>query len=223
MRTDEPTRVARRAHVRGRRARRGARRPAGAPAVARGGLPRAHGRGGRSVRGEGERRGDPRSTRRSRHARALRPPAPLGAARLLAQPGGGLLHLPVPAAALPAARLRLLGEDLRRAGGRGAARRARRLRLRQHGLRRPRDPARAPARERDPQAAALDAAAAGDLRRGACSPRRSSSSRSRRSRCSCSAARSTARRSPRTGGSFVVDDRGRRSRVRRTRHCDGVA
>ena len=58
-------------------------------------------------------------------APALRPPAPLGAARLLAQPRGRVLHLPVPAAAVRPARLGLLGEDLRRAGGLGGPRRAR--------------------------------------------------------------------------------------------------
>ena len=44
--------------------------------------------------------------------------------RLLAQQGGGALHLPLPAAALRAARLGLQRQDLRRAGAAGAARRA---------------------------------------------------------------------------------------------------
>src|SRR5204863_7610209 len=96
-------------------------------------------------------------------APALRPPSPLGAARLLAQPRGGLLHLPVPAAAFRAPRLGLLGEVRARAGGLGGPRRAHQLRVREHRLRRPCDSARPATRERDPQAAPLDTVAARDL------------------------------------------------------------
>ena len=94
--------------------------------------------------------------------RSEAPPAsvPHGAARLLAQPRGGVLHLHLPAAALPPPRRRLPRALPGRADQVGGDRRARRVRLREHRLRRPRDPARDPARGGDPQADPLDASAA---------------------------------------------------------------
>ena len=103
----------------------------------------------------------------------------------------------------------------------GCPRRAHRLRLREHRLRRARDPARAPARERNPEAAPLDAAAAGDVRRRA--PRldadrlraaddRAVPARARVLRDAVSLRHRLVRR----------DDRDRRGGVRRARHGDRV-
>ena len=166
VRTDEPTRVLAELTSAARRARRGARGLAGAPAVARGGLPRAHRRGGRGSRGrvsaEAVRIGARRPARRlfvhqlrseqlvfwrSREAAFFIFLFPLLLFVLLGSVYSGKFE-GVPVAV-------------------GGPRRAHRLRVREHRLRRPRDPARPPARERDPQAAPLDAAAAGDVRRGA--------------------------------------------------------
>ena len=139
--TDEPTRALHEltaaAVAEGRRAR-GAR---GAARDARGRLPRAR-------------------SRRSAVS-ALLAPAEGRAAHLLAQPRVGDLHLHLPADALPAARVglrrrtpstaRFRSPSVLVAGLIGYARR-------EHRLRGPRDRARGPARVRDPEAAALDAA-----------------------------------------------------------------
>src|SRR5438046_7056272 len=91
----------------------------------------------------------------------------LSATRLLAQPRGGALHLPLPAAAVSAARLGVYGQDLRPPRAAGAARGPHRLRLREHGVRWARDPARRAAGERHPQTPALDAALGDDVYRRA--------------------------------------------------------
>ena len=76
------------------------------------------------------------------------------------------------------------------------ARRAARLRLREHGLRRARDHARDPPRERHPQAHPCDAAAARDVPRGGARLHarrlRATDGRARRARRGCSTARTSA-------------------------------
>ena len=115
------------------------------------------------------------------------------------------------------------GHDLRRAGAAGAARRAHRLRLREHGVRGPRDPARAAARARR--------SSSGSARRR-CRPRPTSrrcSSRRCRLRAPddravrCSVALLYGTPFPRAVGSLVARARPRRRRVRRARRRDRVA
>ena len=129
----------------------------------------------------------------------------VGAADVLAQPRGGDLRLPLPAAPLRPARVGLR----RRNRGRSShldlpRRRPDRLRRREHGARRPRDHARDPPRVRDPEAAALDAAARAALPRRASCSRTCSSSCSSRSSWSRSASASSTPSCRRTGSSFVL-------------------
>ena len=122
--------------------------------------------------------------RRAKPNEDLRARAPRAAARVLAEQGGRALHLPLPAASLRPARLRVQREDLRRARAAGAARGPDRLRLRKHRVRGSRDPARRAPRARDPQAAARDAAARDDVHRRDAHVDADRLRRSRRSRSS---------------------------------------
>ena len=96
---------------------------------------------------------------------ALPPRAAQPAAAVLAQPRVGGVRLRLPADAVPAARRGVHGQDRGLPAGRRAARRADRLRLREHRVRRARDHARDPPRERRPEADPGDAAAHGDVPR----------------------------------------------------------
>ena len=99
---------------------------------------------------------------RRRDAREAPPPrAAQPAAALLAQPRVGGVRLHLPADAVPAARGRLRRQDRGLPRRRRAARRPDRLRLREHRVRRARDHARDPPRERPPEADPGDAAADG--------------------------------------------------------------
>ena len=157
----------------------------------------------------------PRPRRRGARVSALRPRAPHPAAHVLAEPGVGGLHLRLPADALPAPRRGLRRRHRRRPGGRPPARRDPRLRLREHRARRPRDHARDPARGRDPEAAAGDAAPARDVHRRPARLDAASSSCSRWRRPSRSACSSTTPQAPQSWAALVAGAAARRARLRR--------
>ena len=128
-----------------------------------------------------------------------------GAADLLAQPRGGDLRLPLPAAPLPPARVGLRRRNRGRDPGLDLPdRRPDRLRRREHRARRPRDHARDPPRVRDPEAAPLDAAAGDALPGGDAAARTCSSSCCSRSSSWLSASASSTHELPENWLSFGV-------------------
>ena len=140
MQTEEPTRVLARAHRRALAAGRELEGARGAPADARGRLPRARRRRSRGVTLFAHQfRADQLIFWRSRES--------------------AIFIFLFPVRAVPPARLGVRRHDTRASRPSTACWRADRIRRREHGLRRPGDHARRPARERDPQTAARDAAA----------------------------------------------------------------